>query len=226
MFEFLVEFLDFIFSFATTPAVSFLRTQSMLHKILGVELLLHNLKNQALYPALGPPRAYKDKSYRESEAMVMIVPEGSIMLSVVRQGQTIYVQNRSTGELQWHVSTFLPANAFKRDTVVHALLYCDIKKNHVLGLFDMTRMEEGEIIDDGILQRHMMMRSAIKEHTVRELQIKFLWVGYEKDCVHALLNPSTINGLNFKVKCIAKLPTNVSEDEFIRIIPPLRLPGS
>ena len=82
-----------------------------------------------------------------------VVPEGSIILSVVRHGQTIFVQNRSTGELQWHVNTFLPTNVFKDDTAVHALLYCDCKQNHVLGLFDMTSMEDGGIAEDEILRR-------------------------------------------------------------------------
>lgn len=198
----------------------------MLHKILGAELLMHSMKNLPLYPQLSSPRVYKDKTYRDSDAMVMIVPEGAIILSLVRHGKTLFVQNRSTGELQWHVSTFIPASMFKDDTAVHALLYCDCKQNHVLGLFDMTRVEGGGIAEEGVLQRHMMMRSSLKEYTLNNLQIKFLWVGYEKDCVHALLNPTTINGLNFKVKCIAKLPPRVDEDEFVRIIPPLRMPGS
>ena len=199
---------------------------------MGVELQIHALQNEGLYPAMTPPRVYKDKQYESSNAMVMLVPEGSIMLTIVSENGSIFIQHKHEQEVKWHMASALMQNfSLPPDIIFHVLLYID-KFNHVvLGMYDMSRVNGVSTKEKTCLQRHIELRKLVGEQTIHvreesihKFHMRFLWVGYEKDCISSLKKRENIIGLNFKVKCIAKLPENLTNDEFARMLPPLKIP--
>jgi hypothetical protein len=196
----------------------------MLHKMLGAELMFHTLERDELYPSLSAPRTYKGSEGHDSNSMVMIIPEGSIMISVVRQGDTLYIQKTSAGVSTWHVNVLLHSHSFPEDSIVHAMLYADKCQNYTLGIFDMSRLNSRFLHEHAPLQRHVLLRESMQEHQIQDLQVKFLWVGYEKDCLKALKNRNMISGMNFHVKCIGRLPENSKQDSFVKMLPPINIP--
>lgn len=201
----------------------------MLHKIMGCELHLHSMSSNPIYPPLTTPRVYDQANYQilPDDKIVMIIPEGAIMVHVVNTGGLMYIQTIVDGHTQWNIgSGLLYETEFPPESSVQCVLYFDKENREILGVFDVIRLNGVELSHIGALQRHIQLRESMKEHTVKGIQVRFLWVGYEKDCLRAIRSPDSIAGLHFNVKCIGRIPEDLKKDCFERMLPPLVINGS
>lgn len=174
-----------------------------------------------------------------ADNMVVIVPAAIALITLIRntprKGHSYtYIQHNhvnhphDTPSLHRASMVFTSLN-MPADCTVHGILYQDNSSVLVLGLFDMSSLDNSELHEEAPLVRHMRMRQVLDEQNLSmgssKLLVRHLWVGQEKACLRWMLQkPQSIPNMSFTVKCIGVMPMHIRKNKFERKLLPLSTP--
>ena len=198
-----------------------------MNNLLGAPLYMHGL-DTVMYPEFDDMKRYEaSRTQQELDSTAaMLVPMDAILMTIVRQGASLYIHTTTHSDTRWHLAHAfgLVCAHFPDDSAVQCLQFQDKNGMNILGLFDCSRLHGKDMSDTPPITRHILLRENFQEHYIINMHVTFLWVGVEASCVHTLLDQDASNHLPFKVKCIARVPINIKEDAFTRLLPPLCIP--
>ena len=166
-----------------------------------------------------PLPSLKRKSYlirEESKNYAsMVLPEYTDFYTIYIQKNISFVRaagdtNMYILQAQWHgIQSVLP-----NDSICHCIVYENIHKKLVLGIYDLIQCEGESMYAKDILCRHTTLHQCFRPN-IKNGDIIIHWIGYEAACCETLRNNK--RNLPFKASRILRLQNN----EYSFVLTPL-----
>lgn len=130
-------------------------------------------------------------------------PEGAIAVTLLVCEQHAYVVLPVLDNMETPVyflsSEYLSVcKTFPCNTTLHGLVFSDNNGNVTIGLYDLTRLGNCNLMSTGLLERHARLHAIMAENKSRNVVVH--WIGFFCACLTAV--KGQIN-LPFALKCVA-----------------------